>query len=718
MSRWQELHSENADVIEEFPQERIRRFIVLASAIALYLEMVMIRWHSTSSHVFAIFKNVSLLSCFLGLGIGFALSTRRRPVSLGTFLPLLAVQTALFSLIATTIGGRRVNPVAEQLVMGLQEENWSWLHMLEGNAFLAAIFVLNATMFIPWGYTTGRLMSRLPPIESYSWNLLGSVLGIVVFFLLSMVWAPPSVWIGLVLIAAVPFLIGSKRMMKLGIISSGVIIISLGLVGRLEERRYYSPYQLITLRLPKAENREAEPTLKVNSAFFQTIIDCSPEYVAFHPEAEKSAQYYDLPYRFRKEPGDVLIVGAGTGNDVAAALRSNATSVTAVEIDPAIVYLGKRLHPERPYQDPRTRIVITDARTFLRQTDDKFDMIIYGLLDSHTNLGAMTNVRLDSFVYTLEGFQEAITCLNPNGLLVVTYHTLADSQVTKLYRMLEEAYTESKPAVYATLGGMTYVTGPGAQQVSEAPDYVTDQSEEIALLSSGGEIATDDWPYFYMKERTYPITYAVMIVILLLFSGWLIRRRVGTLGPLSARRGTFFFLGAGFMLIETKVITELGLVFGNTWLVVGIAITGVLVMGYLANLWIWKRGPVPLTPTFVFLGGAILLGLAMSRLWPGNAFFSSKLVAPVLLTLPLFFAGLIFSSCLSKTGGIGDALSANLFGAMLGGFLEYNSMYWGLSSLYPLGIAIYALAFGCALLAKPSPEQTKDQTLLVDEVRA
>ena len=78
MSIWKELHAENAEVVEQVPFHRTRLFIVLASAIALYLEMVMIRWHATSSHVFAIFKNVSLLSCFLGLGIGFALSGRRR----------------------------------------------------------------------------------------------------------------------------------------------------------------------------------------------------------------------------------------------------------------------------------------------------------------------------------------------------------------------------------------------------------------------------------------------------------------------------------------------------------------------------------------------------------------------------------------------------------------------------------------------------------------
>jgi hypothetical protein len=169
----------------------------------------------------------------------------------------------------------------------------------------------------------------------------------------------------------------------------------------------------------------------------------------------------------------------------------------------------------------------------------------------------------------------------------------------------------------------------------------------------------------------------------------------------TAPSGVFFFLGAGFMLIETKGITELGLVFGNTWSVIAVAVSGILLMVFLANQWVLRRGPVPHGVSFALLGLALLAGWGVTRLsmagmvvpWP-------KVVMPVALTLPLFFAGLIFSSALSGGGDIGNALSANLFGAMLGGFLEYNSMYWGYSSLYPLGMALYALAFLCHVKAR------------------
>jgi hypothetical protein len=71
------------------------------------------------------------------------------------------------------------------------------------------------------------------------------------------------------------------------------------------------------------------------------------------------------------------------------------------------------------------------------------------------------------------------------------------------------------------------------------------------------------------------------------------------------------------------------------------------------------------------------------------------------LTLPLFFAGFAFSNELRKASSVSIALSSNLLGAMLGGFLEYNSMYFGYRALYLIAL----LAYGLALLfsARPRP---------------
>ena len=63
-----------------------------------------------------------------------------------------------------------------------------------------------------------------------------------------------------------------------------------------------------------------------------------------------------------------------------------AKAVDAVEIDPAIIAIGEAAHPERPYQHPGVRTIVNDARSFFRTTTGKYDMVVYGLLDSHSVL--------------------------------------------------------------------------------------------------------------------------------------------------------------------------------------------------------------------------------------------------------------------------------------------------------------------------------------------
>src|SRR5262245_31441157 len=111
--------------LNERPHLRDLAVVCLASAIGLYLEMVMVRWHSSCMHTFGVFKNVSMLSCFLGLGIGYALSGTARPIQLRRVLPLLALQCLVFALISRTRLGRlSLNPIAEHYIMW--QSDWRW----------------------------------------------------------------------------------------------------------------------------------------------------------------------------------------------------------------------------------------------------------------------------------------------------------------------------------------------------------------------------------------------------------------------------------------------------------------------------------------------------------------------------------------------------------------------------------------------------------------
>src|SRR5215475_8998158 len=94
-----------------------------------------------------------------------------------------------------------------------------------------------------------------------------------------------------------------------------------------------------------------------------------------------------------------------------------------------------------------------------------------------------------------------------------------------------------------------------------------------------------------------------------------------------------------------------------------------------------------------FLLAALAVGWMAAR---SGGFASTpigRLETAALLSLPLLFSGIVFSTLLSARGGISGIMAMNLLGAIVGGLLEYNSMYLGFQALYVMAMACYVLAF-------------------------
>ena len=148
------------------------------------------------------------------------------------------------------------------------------------------------------------------------------------------------------------------------------------------------------------------------------------------------------------------------------------------------------------------------------------------------------------------------------------------------------------------------------------------------------------------------------------------------------------------MLVETKGITELALVYGSTWVVIGAVIAAILIMAFLANLLVIRAGAIHPLITYGLLAASIVAGLFWrTHDLSGSAPWLGRAMATVVLTMPLFFSGFAFSAELGRTASVATAFSSNLLGAMLGGFLEYNSMYFGFRFLYVLALIMYGCAF-------------------------
>ena len=229
------------------------------------------------------------------------------------------------------------------------------------------------------------------------------------------------------------------------------------------------------------------------------------------------------------------------------------------------------------------------------------------------------------------------------------------------------------------------------------------------------DVSTDDWPFFYMPQRIYSASYLIMIFQVLVLS-LLVSVNYFSESPKFGHL-PFFFLGAGFMLVETKGITEMGLTFGNTWQVIGFVIAGILIMAFLGNCAVqWFDIRRPLGP-YLFLFAALAVGWYVAR---SGGFASTplgRLETAIVLTLPLFFSGIVFSTLLSSRGQISGIMAMNLLGAVCGGLLEYNSMYFGFEFLYLLAIGCYLLAFvsRLALPKKDIEERSRASTTISPE---
>jgi SAM-dependent methyltransferase len=676
------------------------RSIILVTMLSLLLELVLIRWLASIFPVYSFYKNFTMLACFLGLGAGYAVA-EKQPCAPAMVLPMLALFVGVITLLRYDTG-------AAYLIFSV-----GWLSTFDLPVYflLGASFVICACVCYPVGQLCGKLLHSSNSLNAYSLNLVGSILGVIALFAMSLYWTPPVIWFAVTGGILLLFVLSRDDFLSLGIASFCVLLAILAWPVQPETQRIYSPYQLL--------ERTAKPDglmqILSGGSYYQKVYDFADGKRGQETDADRYVRaYYEFPYNFRKAPERVAIVGAGSGNDAATALRMGAAHVDAIEIDPAIAFLGAKYHPERPYDDPRVNLSINDARNFFRTANQQYDLIVYGVLDSHTALSHASNLRVDSYVYTREGIAEAFRLLKPDGVLSISFTLVNDALGFKLSKILRELPGAGKPLAvrvgYDSARTTAFIVRKGEPvTMPDANAFAsigfTDVSDYFGQAYPDAAVPTDDWPFFYMVERAYPVTYMVALGMILLLSYFFVRRTIGFSEPIDRSYLPFFFLGSGFMLVETKAITELGLHLGGTWFVIAAAILLVLAMAFLANLIVTRTARKLARPAYFGLFVSLLVGYGLATSH-GQWVFGPPLMQLALscfvLTIPLFFAGIIFSSLIGEARvNISTAFAYNLMGALFGGVMEYNSMYFGFAFLYLLAFGFYSLAWAFSGNLKP-----------------
>jgi hypothetical protein len=656
--------------------------LVILSFLMLFVELALIRWAGSNIVYLSYFSNFVLLGSFLGIGLGFLRARSRldlsgwAPVALGLFVVLVRVfpiritqddPSVFFFSTLTPRGPPR------------------WV-------VIPLVFVFSALILMLIAEGVARTFTRFDNLDAYKWDLFGSILGIAAFSAVAFLELPPLAW-GIVV--AVAFVVlALPRVPSLPVVVGGVALVVVLAIEATGPGLTWSPYYKVFAR-PNAQ-MEGNLQIDVNGVAHQIHQPAS--------SAPGNRVYEVLP-----EPrlDDVLVIGAGGGNDVAVALSRGAKHVDAVEIDPVLAQLGRDHHPDRPYADPRVDLYVNDGRAFLERTNHTYDLIILALPDSITLLSGQSALRLESYLFTREAMAAAKDRLRPGGVFTMYNYYRQGWLIDRYGGQLDDVF--GRTPCLATLIPKVGPKGIAldAFVAGDATSNITCRSTEAIVARPWkpvGDVpaaATDDHPYPYLRTPSIPSVYLValgMVLALSVAAIFLVARgtarergeRLGSVG----RYADLFFMGVAFLLLETKNVVQFALLFGTTWFVNALVFAGVLASVLVAvavSRRVTFRHPERL---YVLLLAALVLAFFL----PSSALLDLPLVprflAAVLVAFtPVFTANLVFTQRFKGTGDSTTAFGANLLGSMFGGVLEYLALITGYRLLLVLVAVLYGLAF-------------------------
>jgi hypothetical protein len=646
--------------------------LLAASSIALFQELAFIRWIPGEVRVAAYFPNLVLIATFLGLGVG-SLRSRGRsllflwPVS----LVLIVAASVLMGRIAFTAEG-----VSEHLWLLYDDLPEDALVLESIRAPIVLLFLLTTLSFVPLGQLIGERLQTFRvagrSLRGYALDLGGSLAGVVLFGFVAFGALGPVFWFA-------PFLVGGLYLLR---------------------EHHYALSAVPIEGLP-------DLSIRANGALHQVAADMNAFGIPV-ASRQNALQGYRIPHRRLGRPiRRALVLGAGTGNDVAVLLDQGVGEVHAVEIDPGIIELGRDVHPNQPYSDPRVTVHNMDGRSFLNETEDRFDLIIFGTLDSMTRLSALSNVRLDNFIYTAESLAAARDRLTDDGGLALYFMVSKEHIHEHLLALLATTFGEL-PVFESgdfSMFNSVYMAGPGFR-AGQAVDPGFEARYMTQMLPAI-DVPTDDWPYLYLPKRgVTPFYLSIMGILVLIALAFVFGSSKELREAVRTGHGVdleMMLFGTGFLLIETKFVTAMNLAWGATWITSAVVFGSILATILIATL-VADRRPI----SWRIAAPLLVLTLVAVYLMPIQSLVHSSGATRLLLSglyvgAPVGFAALCFADRFRTRPSADLAFGWNLLGAVIGGLLEFFSMSLGFSALTLVALVTYLGAFLLAGRAGSAP---------------
>jgi SAM-dependent methyltransferase len=653
--------------------------LFLTSFAILFVELMLIRWIPANVKFIGFFSNFLLIASFLGIGLGILLGRRGFNPRLSPFAFLLVGVVALVIRFKLNIQVRS----SDEIFFGLAESNTADLNFLVLPLVVALVVSLLATLALP----LGPLLKSMRPLKAYAIDIGGSMSGIAAFAVLSALGTEPLVWfvIGVGLVAALDIGRGLSRWTVANATMLAFVVVLVLLQARGARNEIWSPYYRIDWFFESSGKQHLQ-------------VDGIP-HQALHAVDSPKEEFYEQVYHWFPERTfeRVLIIGAGSGTDVAVALARGAQHVDAVEIDPQLLRIGRESHPNQPYSDPRVTAYVNDGRAFLRtaSADAKWDLVVFALPDSLTLVSAQSALRLESFLFTEQAFSEVRDHLTDDGVFVLYNYYRDEWLVNKLATMLGDSFDhlpllQTYSSHKATLAAGPLVAAlPGGQPPADGVDPIP------TVAAPAPTPATDDWPFLYLRVPHVPQHYLGALAVVLLGALLAVAAAARVTGTTILRFSPHFFvLGVAFLLLTTRSLVTFSLLFGTTWVVNAMAFFAILASVLLA-IFVNSRWPIRRPTVFYLL---LFASIAVAFLLPPDALLFDPpwlryVIAAAIAFAPVFFANLVFSYSFRDTATADMAFASNLLGAMVGGAIEYLALITGYGALLAVVAALYLLAW-------------------------
>ncbi len=409
------------------PQTALLAGLGLTSFAALLLELALTRLFSVVLFYHFAFLAISIALLGLGAGAVFSYMLKRRLAAFDT--RTLAMRLCMANSVTVLV----VLEIVLHVPVALEVSTANFLRLTVLYLAAAVPFFLTGLLF---SVVFAREAGRIPLL--YGADLGGGALAcLAVVPLLNWIGGPNTILfssIALTVAAAVWAPSQKGRRIAGAMLAGFLILISANLSDKLIDVVYAKglfrdPAWVEFARWNALSRVEVDlwgqaKAVVIDADASTYIMNTEPEHVFGTPWEKILMSTPPALANVLRPHGDFAIIGPGGGIDVLRAVSNGSPSVTGIEINPIIANTIMRgryaSYSKHLYQRPDVHIQVTDGRSYLRSTQQQFDVVQMTLVDTWASTAAGAFALSENNLYTVEAFREYFEHLKPEGMIAIT----------------------------------------------------------------------------------------------------------------------------------------------------------------------------------------------------------------------------------------------------------------------------------------------------------